>query len=135
MGSAWCLPSDIVLVPVLGENVESVMAIGCTRPAGRIVGGHRKPVQSRRRQQPRTSGRATRRQTGARLLPVQPLSAQLMPYDPSCIRMKIQGVLRMLSTCVGMPVGREAKTFVAKSEFSRCTSLYSSRTAFDSEDH
>jgi len=129
--SAWCLPREIMLVAPIAEKSESTVTIGCTRPAAQIIGGYRRPVRSRRRQQSRTANQSTRRQTGTRLLPGQPPSVQPMPYDPSRVRMKIQDVLRISKSCVSIAIVREAKMVAAKSEFSHCTSLDISRT----EDH
>jgi len=133
--SASCFPREMVLVPAVGENSKSTPTIGCTRPAGHLIGRHRRPVRSRRGRKSRTSSRATRRQTGARLLPVQPPSVQPLPYDPSRLRMKIQDALRVSTSCVSIAIDSEAKTVAAKSEFSQCTSLYISGNGSDSEDH
>jgi len=133
--SAWCLPREFVLVAPMAENAESTVTIGCTRPAGQIIDGYRRRVRSQRRQQSRTASRATRRQTGARLVPGQPPCVQPMPFDPSRVRMKIQDVLRISKSCVSIAIGRDAKTVAAKNEFSHCTSLYISRNGSDSEDH
>lgn len=133
--SAWCLPRVIVAVPAVGENADSFLANRCMKPAGHLIGGHRRAARSRRGRPSRTGSRASRRQTGARLLPVQPESVQPMPYDPSRVRMKIQDALRVSRGCVSIGIGREAKTVAAKSEFSHCTSLYISGNGSDSEDH
>jgi len=125
--------ATVVLVPAVREN-EFTLTIGCTRPAGRLIGGHRRPVRPRR-QQSHAQSQSTRRQTGARLLSVQSPPVQPLPYDPSRVRMKIQDVLRFSTSCVSIAIGREAKTVAAKSEFSHCASLYISGNGSHSEDH
>lgn len=133
--STSCFPREMVLAPAVGENSESTVTIGCTRPAGHLIGGRRRPVRSRRARKSCTSSRAARRQTGARLLPVQHPSVQPLPYDPSRLRMKIQDALRVSTSCVSIAIDSEAKTVAAKSEFSQCTSLYISGNGSYSEDH
>lgn len=130
-----CFPHEMVLVPAVGENSKSTLTTGCARSAGQLIGGRRRPVRSRQGRKSRTSSRAARRQTGARLLPAQPPSVQPLPYDPSRLRMKIQDALRVSTSCVSIAIDSEAKTVAAKSEFSHCTSLYISGNGSDLEDH
>lgn len=131
---AQLLQSKVVPTVMEIHHTESNAAFCCTRPACHFVGHQRKSVRSARQRYHRTATRATRKQTGAKLMPRCRLCVLPVPYDPSRVRVQIQDVL-MASSCTRSASGRDAKMTAAKSEISQVKTHYISGNGFASENH